>query len=171
MHCAHRFENWQMVSNCLCICHVQILQKAFCWLIVAHLFHTEGAGLSLYAGYRYSEKLAGVAALSGYLPHFQTFQQSLHANNAKTPAILMHGDADGVVKIKFGMDVVCNSSLSLCWCTRTQFVFLSLCLCYLPLSKLFSRFSAKGSCGDRLPRILVGVQTFSIHNLSTPSGW
>lgn len=58
--------------------------------------------MAMYTGYQYSKPLAGVAALSGYLPHHEKFTELLNDANKKTPALLMHGDSDMTVRLKFG---------------------------------------------------------------------
>ena len=42
---------------------------------------SQGAALSLYTGLQFPQKLGGIAALSGYLPHFQEIE-TVRNNNA-----------------------------------------------------------------------------------------
>lgn len=63
---------------------------------------SQGAGLSLYAGYQYPERLAAVVALSGYLPFQKKFGNLLNPSNSSTPAFVAHGTADDIVEHKYG---------------------------------------------------------------------
>jgi len=63
---------------------------------------SQGAGLSLYAGYQFDQTLAGICAFSGYLPYHGDYAKAIHAKNAKTRAFVGHGDSDQVVNIKAG---------------------------------------------------------------------
>jgi len=64
---------------------------------------SQGAGMSLLVGYQFEHKLAGVCALSGYLPFNGDFKTVLAPANAKTPAFIGHGETDPVVNIKAGV--------------------------------------------------------------------
>jgi predicted esterase len=66
---------------------------------------SQGAAMSLLVGYSYPAKLAGVAALSGYLPRHEKFGQFLSEGNKNTPAYIGHGTADQVVSLKAGEGV------------------------------------------------------------------
>ncbi|WP_298923316.1 carboxylesterase [uncultured Ramlibacter sp.] len=60
---------------------------------------SQGCAMSLLTGLRYSEPLAGIAGLSGYLPlALQTAAERSQAN-AATPIFLAHGSEDNVVLI------------------------------------------------------------------------
>jgi phospholipase/carboxylesterase len=60
---------------------------------------SQGCAMSLLTGLRYSEPLAGIAGLSGYLPlALQTAAERSQAN-ARTPIFLAHGSEDNVVLI------------------------------------------------------------------------
>lgn len=67
---------------------------------------SQGAAMSLYTGLQFPQPLAGIAALSGYLPWNkppEQFAAAIHAGgNTKTPVLMLHGDADQVVRLQFG---------------------------------------------------------------------
>ena len=58
---------------------------------------SQGCAMALMTGLRYSETLAGIVALSGYLPLADTTAAERHAANAQTPIFMAHGQRDGVV--------------------------------------------------------------------------
>ena len=53
--------------------------------------------MALHVGLRFPHKLAGIIALSGYLPLATTLPLEKHAANAKTPIFMAHGQFDQVV--------------------------------------------------------------------------
>jgi phospholipase/carboxylesterase len=65
---------------------------------------SQGGAIALAAGLRYSEKLAGVIALSTYMPIHTTFAAARSAANADTPIFWGHGSADPVVALQRGID-------------------------------------------------------------------
>jgi phospholipase/carboxylesterase len=58
---------------------------------------SQGCAMTLHTGLRHTAKLAGLMALSGYLPLAATLEQQRSPANAKTPIFLAHGLADPVV--------------------------------------------------------------------------
>lgn len=58
---------------------------------------SQGGAVALQTGLRYAETLAGVMALSTYLPLAESFAQEATAANAKTPVFMAHGTHDPVV--------------------------------------------------------------------------
>lgn len=58
---------------------------------------SQGAAMTLMTGLRHPRRLAGLVALSGYLPLAGTTQAERHAANADVPLLLAHGDSDEVV--------------------------------------------------------------------------
>jgi len=58
---------------------------------------SQGCAMTLHTGLRHPAKLAGLMALSGYLPLAATVEQQRSPANAKTPIFLAHGLADPVV--------------------------------------------------------------------------
>ncbi|WP_313625602.1 alpha/beta hydrolase [Achromobacter sp.] len=60
---------------------------------------SQGSAMTLHTGLRLPEKLAGMMALSGYLPLVDTAEaERNHANNA-TPIFMAHGQYDPVVSL------------------------------------------------------------------------
>lgn len=65
---------------------------------------SQGCAMALHTGLSFSHKLAGIIALSGYLPLADSFQSVAHASNQATPIFMAHGTQDPVVVIKRGED-------------------------------------------------------------------
>ena len=63
---------------------------------------SQGGAIALQTGLRYSKKLAGVMALSTYLPVGASFEQERASANATTPIFMAHGTQDGVVPYEMG---------------------------------------------------------------------
>ena len=58
---------------------------------------SQGCAMALHTGLRYPQKLAGIIALSGYLPLADQFAAERHNANARTPIFMAHGSQDPVV--------------------------------------------------------------------------
>lgn len=65
---------------------------------------SQGCAMALHTGLRWQHRLAGIMALSGYLPLADRFQSERHAANAHTPVFMAHGTQDPVVILKRGED-------------------------------------------------------------------
>jgi phospholipase/carboxylesterase len=63
---------------------------------------SQGAAVSLYTAPRFAERLAGIMALSGYLPGDSTFQAERLAANDATPIFMAHGRGDTVLPLALG---------------------------------------------------------------------
>ena len=63
---------------------------------------SQGGAIALQTGLRYPQKLAGVMALSTYLPLAESLAQEASAENRKTPIFIAHGTEDGVVAYQMG---------------------------------------------------------------------
>ncbi len=63
---------------------------------------SQGGVMSLFTGLRYPQKLAGIMALSCYLPTADQLPQQLSAANKTTPILQQHGQQDDVVPIAAG---------------------------------------------------------------------
>lgn len=63
---------------------------------------SQGAALALYTGVRHREPLAGIVALSGYLPFLDALVEDANPANARTPIFLAHGTDDTVVSPRLG---------------------------------------------------------------------
>lgn len=60
---------------------------------------SQGCAMALMAGLRHSERLAGIAGLSGYLPLAEKTAAEGSAANRDVPIFLAHGTRDGVVAL------------------------------------------------------------------------
>ncbi|HVW64757.1 MAG TPA: alpha/beta fold hydrolase [Nitrosospira sp.] len=58
---------------------------------------SQGGALALQAGLRHPEKLAGIMALSCYLPAVHTFASEMHRSNLTVPIFMAHGRTDLVI--------------------------------------------------------------------------
>ncbi|MFT3859490.1 MAG: dienelactone hydrolase family protein [Aquabacterium sp.] len=63
---------------------------------------SQGCAMTLMAGLRQPHKLAGLIALSGYLPLLDKTAAERHAANQATPIFMAHGDEDDVVPMVRG---------------------------------------------------------------------
>lgn len=63
---------------------------------------SQGGALALQTGLRYPEPLAGILALSTYLPLADTLAQEAAASNRRTPIFMAHGTQDPVVPYAMG---------------------------------------------------------------------
>jgi phospholipase/carboxylesterase len=64
---------------------------------------SQGSAVTLGAGLRYGQRLAGLVGLSGYLPLADSTAAERRDANALTPLFLAHGRNDGVVPVARGM--------------------------------------------------------------------
>lgn len=64
---------------------------------------SQGCAVTLGAGLRHRERLAGLAGLSGYVPLAATTAAERHEANQDTPVFLAHGRHDGVVPLARGV--------------------------------------------------------------------
>ena len=65
---------------------------------------SQGGAVSLYTGLRYPERLAGLLALSCYLPLAGTLATEGAPANAGAPIFMAHGLEDGVLPIGMGLE-------------------------------------------------------------------
>lgn len=63
---------------------------------------SQGGAVAYYTGVRSSHKLAGILALSTYLPFARNTQNEQSGVNSATPIMAMHGEQDPVVPISAG---------------------------------------------------------------------
>lgn len=63
---------------------------------------SQGCAITLGAGLRYPQRLAGLAGLSGYLPLAASTAAERHDANRTTPVFLAHGQRDPVVPLARG---------------------------------------------------------------------
>eukprot|EP01103_Thecamoeba_quadrilineata_P012374 TRINITY_DN3181_c0_g1_i1.p1 TRINITY_DN3181_c0_g1~~TRINITY_DN3181_c0_g1_i1.p1 ORF type:complete len:234 (-),score=19.81 TRINITY_DN3181_c0_g1_i1:19-720(-) len=62
---------------------------------------SQGAALSIFAGLSHKKPLAGVIALSGYLPAAIHFQKWMGQANKLMPILMMNGIEDEVIKLQY----------------------------------------------------------------------
>lgn len=60
---------------------------------------SQGCAMTLMSGLRYGQRLAGLVALSGYLPLAETVAAERSEANAELPIFLVHGIADPVIPL------------------------------------------------------------------------
>jgi len=65
---------------------------------------SQGGAVALYAGLRFPERLAGILAMSCYLPFPETLAAEKSVANADVPILLCHGLGDPVVPIAMGLE-------------------------------------------------------------------
>ena len=63
---------------------------------------SQGGVVSLFSGLRYAQKLAGIMALSCYLPNADKLPDALHDANKNTNILQHHGNQDPVVLLSAG---------------------------------------------------------------------
>ena len=63
---------------------------------------SQGGAVTLQTGLRYPKKLAGMMALSTYLPLAETLAQEAAPANRQTPIFMAHGIHDGVIPLMMG---------------------------------------------------------------------
>ena len=61
---------------------------------------SQGAAMALYTGLRHPDRLAGIIALSGYLPLIHKIEREAHITNRTTPIFIAHGSNDPIVPIE-----------------------------------------------------------------------
>lgn len=65
---------------------------------------SQGGAIALYTALRHPEPLAGIMALSTYLPLVKQFNDERHEANQNIPIIMCHGSHDPVVPFSLGDD-------------------------------------------------------------------
>ena len=65
---------------------------------------SQGGAVALYAGLRFPQRLAGIIAMSCYLPFPETLAAEGSAANSDVPILLCHGRSDPVVPIAMGLE-------------------------------------------------------------------
>lgn len=63
---------------------------------------SQGGAIVLHTGLRYASRLAGIMALSTYLPLHEHLEAERHVANAETPVFMAHGQFDQVVPMAIG---------------------------------------------------------------------
>lgn len=65
---------------------------------------SQGGAIALYEGLRHPKRLAGILALSAYLPLAETLAAEAHPANAAVPIFMAHGTLDPTVPFSTGED-------------------------------------------------------------------
>ena len=81
---------------------------------------SQGCAMALHTALRHPEKLAGIMALSGYLPLASTLATERSTANASTPIFMAHGTQDPVVQInraEMSRDVLASLGYQVQWHT------------------------------------------------------
>jgi len=65
---------------------------------------SQGGAVALFAGLRHPERLAGILALSTYLPFPEKLAADKSAANAQVPILMCHGREDPMVKLWMGSE-------------------------------------------------------------------
>ena len=79
---------------------------------------SQGGAIALQTGLRYPKKLAGVMALSTYLPLAESLVHEAAAENRGTPIFMAHGTHDGVVAYQMGLkskEVLAQHGYAVTW--------------------------------------------------------
>lgn len=63
---------------------------------------SQGGAIALHTALRHADRLAGIMALSTYLPLRDTLVEQASAANRDTPLFMAHGETDPVVPLKLG---------------------------------------------------------------------
>ncbi len=69
---------------------------------------SQGGAISLYAGLQYPTKLAGIMALSTYIPHQDYYVITPHEANKTTPILFCHGRHDSLIPMHFAEESVAD---------------------------------------------------------------
>ncbi|WP_144208681.1 alpha/beta hydrolase [Shewanella donghaensis] len=81
---------------------------------------SQGGVMSLFTGLRFETSLAGIMALSCYLPAGDVLPEGLSVANSKTPLLQNHGEQDEVVPLfagKMAYDALINAGYDTQWKT------------------------------------------------------
>jgi len=60
---------------------------------------SQGGAIALHTGLRYPRRLAGILALSTYLPLADSVEREIHSANRGTPILMIHGDEDTIIPL------------------------------------------------------------------------
>ncbi|MBA3695764.1 MAG: alpha/beta hydrolase fold domain-containing protein [Methylotenera sp.] len=79
---------------------------------------SQGGAIALHTALRYPQKLAGILALSTYLPLKSTLDTEAHSANAAIPIFMAHGTYDDVISLetcKISLNLLQNRQFSVSW--------------------------------------------------------
>jgi phospholipase/carboxylesterase len=63
---------------------------------------SQGGAIALHTGLRYPQRLAGLLALSTYVPLAEAFAKEARAERKDTPILMCHGQHDGMLPLSLG---------------------------------------------------------------------
>jgi phospholipase/carboxylesterase len=90
---------------------------------------SQGGAIALHTGVRYPERLAGIMALSTYLPLLESFDAEAHHANRSVPVFAAHGTEDPIIPIERGQhsaDLLKRKGADVLW--RTYEMGHSVCI-------------------------------------------
>lgn len=64
---------------------------------------SQGGAMALFTGLCCSKKIAGILALSCFLPGREVFEQKVNSINKDTPILLTHGTQDNIIPMQLGL--------------------------------------------------------------------
>jgi phospholipase/carboxylesterase len=79
---------------------------------------SQGGAIALQTGLRFPQRLAGIMALSTYLPLAETLAEEAHSANAKLPVFIGHGRDDNVVPLSLAestRDILAAKNYAVSW--------------------------------------------------------
>ena len=79
---------------------------------------SQGGAMALFTALRHQEKLAGILALSTYVPLKKTLASEVNRANANTPIFMAHGSFDSVITLdtcKVSLDLLGSLHLPVQW--------------------------------------------------------
>ncbi|MFW2438028.1 MAG: alpha/beta hydrolase [Arenicellales bacterium] len=79
---------------------------------------SQGGAIALYQGLRYSQQLAGIIVLSGYLPLHNTLDEIASEFASSTPVFMGHGNQDPIVPVELGLftrDLLTERKMDVQW--------------------------------------------------------
>lgn len=79
---------------------------------------SQGGAMALHVGLRQKKKLAGILALSCYLPLVNTLLKEVQPANSSIPILMAHGNRDHVVPVKLAIqsrDLLLNNKYKIEW--------------------------------------------------------
>lgn len=65
---------------------------------------SQGGAIALHTGLRHREKLAGIVALSTYLPLHETLEKEVGRENRSIPVFMAHGRFDDIIPLRTAID-------------------------------------------------------------------
>ena len=79
---------------------------------------SQGGAIALHTGLRYPQKLAGIMALSTYVPLKSKLETQAHEANKKTPIFMAHGTLDEIISLatcQVSLKLLQNHQYSITW--------------------------------------------------------